>query len=34
MMQLTHIGEAEKWNSENYKEMFVWASNLFTDSFA
>ncbi len=34
MMQLTHVGEAEKWNSENYEEMFVWASNLFTDSFA
>ncbi len=34
MMQMTHIGEAEKWNSENFKEMFVWASNLFTDSFA
>ena len=33
-MQLSHIGEAEKWDSENYKEMFVWASNLFTDSFA
>lgn len=33
-MQLTHIGEAEKWDSENYQEMFVWASNLFTDCFA
>jgi len=33
-MQLTHIGEAEKWSNENFKEMFVWASNLFTDSFA
>jgi len=34
MMQLTHIGEAEKWSNDNFKEMFVWASNLFTDSFA
>ncbi len=33
-MQLTHIGEADNWNKENYQEMFVWASNLFTDSFA
>ncbi len=33
MMQLRHVGEAEKWNHGNYKEMFVWASNLFTDSF-
>ncbi len=33
-MQLTHIGEAENWSSENYKEMLVWASNLFADSFA
>jgi sulfide dehydrogenase [flavocytochrome c] flavoprotein subunit len=32
-MALTHIGEAEKWSSKNYKQMFTWASNLFTDSF-
>jgi NADPH-dependent 2,4-dienoyl-CoA reductase/sulfur reductase-like enzyme len=32
-MQLTHIGEAENWSKESYKEMFVWASNLFTDCF-
>jgi len=28
-----HVGEAERWSRENYKEMFAWASNLFTDSF-
>jgi len=32
-MMLTHIGEAESWNSENFQQMFTWASNLFTDSF-
>ncbi|MET0101547.1 MAG: FAD/NAD(P)-binding oxidoreductase [Sedimenticola sp.] len=32
-MQLAHIGEAHKWNSENYQEMFTWAQNLFTDCF-
>jgi len=32
-MGLTRIGEAENWSRENYKEMFAWASNLFTDSF-
>jgi sulfide dehydrogenase [flavocytochrome c] flavoprotein subunit len=32
-MRLTHIGEAHKWNSENYEGMFDWASNLFNDSF-
>lgn len=33
-MKLTHIGEAEHWSKDSYKEMFVWASNLFTDCFA
>ncbi len=33
-MKLVHVGEAEDWDSENFEEMFVWASNLFTDSFA
>jgi NADPH-dependent 2,4-dienoyl-CoA reductase/sulfur reductase-like enzyme len=32
-MQLTHIGEAERWDRESYKDMFVWASNLFSDCF-
>jgi NADH dehydrogenase FAD-containing subunit len=32
-MQLTHIGEAEKWSRESYHEMFTWADNLFTDCF-
>ena len=32
-MKGVHIGEAEEWSRENYKEMFAWASNLFTDSF-
>lgn len=32
-MQLTHIGEAGEWSTDSYKEMFVWASNLFTDCF-
>lgn len=32
-MKLTHIGEAERWSKGNYKEMFAWASNLFTDTF-
>ena len=32
-MQLTHIGEAEQWNSKNYEQMFGWARNLFHDSF-
>ena len=27
------LGEADHWSRENYKEMFAWASNLFTDSF-
>jgi len=33
-MQLIHVGEAENWSGDNFEEMFVWASNLFTDSFA
>lgn len=32
-MVLTQLGEAENWNTENYQDMFGWASNLFTDSF-
>lgn len=32
-MAATHVGEAERWDRENYEEMFAWASNLFTDSF-
>lgn len=32
-MKGVHVGEAEEWSRENYKEMFAWASNLFTDSF-
>lgn len=32
-MEGVHVGEAERWSRENYKEMFAWASNLFTDSF-
>jgi NADH dehydrogenase FAD-containing subunit len=32
-MVLKHIGEADHWNTDNYEEMFAWASNLFTDSF-
>ena len=32
-MALTHLGEAERWSTGNYKQMFGWASNLFTDSF-
>ena len=27
------LGEAERWNRENYEEMFAWASNLFTDTW-
>ena len=32
-MVLKHIGEADHWSKDSYKEMFAWASNLFTDSF-
>ena len=32
-MKLVHLGEAEKWDGENFEDMFTWASNLFTDSF-
>ncbi|MBT8146647.1 MAG: NAD(P)/FAD-dependent oxidoreductase [Gammaproteobacteria bacterium] len=32
-MALTHIGEAENWNRENFRQMFGWANNLFSDSF-
>jgi NADPH-dependent 2,4-dienoyl-CoA reductase/sulfur reductase-like enzyme len=33
-MKRVWLGEAEKWTTDNYKEMFAWASNLMTDSFA
>jgi NADPH-dependent 2,4-dienoyl-CoA reductase/sulfur reductase-like enzyme len=33
-MELTHIGEARQPTRENFREMFGWASNLFTDSFS
>jgi hypothetical protein len=32
-MNLVRLGEAEKWDGENFEDMFTWASNLFTDSF-
>ena len=32
-MKLMNIGEAQKWNQENFKQMFNWANNLFVDSF-
>lgn len=32
-MALTHLGEADRWSTGNYRQMFGWASNLFTDSF-
>ncbi len=32
-MDLTHIGEADRWDQENYEDMFDWASNLFNDTF-
>ena len=32
-MNLVQLGEAEKWDGENFEDMFTWASNLFTDSF-
>ncbi len=32
-MEMTHIGEAGKWSSKNYHEMFDWANNLFADCF-
>jgi NADPH-dependent 2,4-dienoyl-CoA reductase/sulfur reductase-like enzyme len=33
-MKLVQLGEAAQWNSGNYEDMFQWASNLFSDSFA
>ena len=27
------LGEAHRWNSENYRDMFSWSENLFADSF-
>ena len=32
-MQLTHIGASDRWSRENYQDMFVWANNLFSDTF-
>jgi sulfide dehydrogenase [flavocytochrome c] flavoprotein chain len=32
-MNPVQVGEAEKWDGENFEDMFTWASNLFTDSF-
>jgi NADPH-dependent 2,4-dienoyl-CoA reductase/sulfur reductase-like enzyme len=28
------LGEAHRWNTENYKDMFTWSRNLFADTFA
>jgi hypothetical protein len=30
-MQLEHIAEAGEWTRGNYREMFDWANNLFSD---
>jgi hypothetical protein len=27
------LGEAHRWNSENYRDMFDWSRNLFADTF-
>ena len=27
------LGEAHEWNSENYRDMFSWSKNLFSDTF-
>ena len=27
------LGEAHEWNSENYRDMFSWSRNLFSDTF-
>jgi NADPH-dependent 2,4-dienoyl-CoA reductase/sulfur reductase-like enzyme len=32
-MKLAQLGEAGRWTSDSYEDMFDWASNLFTDSF-
>jgi NADPH-dependent 2,4-dienoyl-CoA reductase/sulfur reductase-like enzyme len=32
-MKRVWLGEAEKWTTDNYQQMFDWASNLMTDSF-
>ena len=34
-MVLTTVapGEAQRWDGENFEDMFTWASNLFTDCF-
>ncbi len=28
------LGEARRWNAENYEDMFDWSRNLFADTFA
>jgi hypothetical protein len=28
------LGEAHRWNSENFQEMFTWSENLFADTFS
>lgn len=28
------LGEAHRWNSENFEQMFSWSENLFADTFA
>ena len=33
-MELQHIGEASRPSNGNFRQMFGWASNLFTDSFS
>jgi hypothetical protein len=33
VMKLRHIGEADTWSRESYREMHAWADNLFYDSF-
>lgn len=33
-MKLSHLGEAENWSREAYRDMFDWSANLFKDSFS
>jgi NADPH-dependent 2,4-dienoyl-CoA reductase/sulfur reductase-like enzyme len=33
-MKRVWLGEAKTWTTKNYEQMFDWASNLMTDSFA
>ena len=28
------LGEARRWNSENFRDMFSWSENLFADTFS